>query len=60
MNKEELKNVIPHRNSMLLIDEATKTSERPVRERNISRVTSGFLTGISPEILLYPELYSVR
>ena len=27
MNKEELKNVIPHRNSMLLIDEATKTSE---------------------------------
>ena len=27
MNKEELKAIIPHRNSMLLIDEATKISE---------------------------------
>lgn len=27
LNKEELKGVIPHRNSMLLIDEATKVSE---------------------------------
>ncbi len=27
MNKQELEAIIPHRNSMLLIDEATKTSE---------------------------------
>ena len=27
MNKEEIMQVIPHRNSMLLIDEATKTGE---------------------------------
>lgn len=27
MNKEELKNVIPHRDAMLLVDEATKTSD---------------------------------
>lgn len=27
MNKEELKNIIPHRNSMLLIDEASKVSD---------------------------------
>ena len=27
MNKQELEAVIPHRNSMLLVDEATKTGE---------------------------------
>ena len=48
MNKEELKNVIPHRNSMLLIDEATKTSETTCEGKKYIKGDEWFLDGHFP------------
>lgn len=48
MNKEELKNVIPHRNSMLLIDEATKTSENTCEGKKYITGDEWFLDGHFP------------
>ena len=48
MNKEELKNVIPHRNSMLLIDEATKTSDTTCEGKKYIKGDEWFLDGHFP------------
>ena len=48
MNKEELKNVIPHRNSMLLIDEATKTSDTTSEGKKYIKGDEWFLDGHFP------------
>lgn len=48
MNKEELKDVIPHRNSMLLIDEATKTSENTSEGKKYIKGDEWFLDGHFP------------
>ena len=48
MNKEELKKVIPHRNSMLLIDEATKTSETTCEGKKYITGDEWFLDGHFP------------
>lgn len=48
MNKEELKNVIPHRNSMLLIDEATKTSDNTCEGKKYIKGDEWFLDGHFP------------
>lgn len=48
MNKEELKNVIPHRNSMLLIDEATRTSETTCEGKKYIKGDEWFLDGHFP------------
>ena len=48
MNKEELKNVIPHRNSMLLIDEATKTSDTTCEGKKYITGDEWFLDGHFP------------
>ena len=48
MNKEELKNVIPHRNSMLLIDEASKTGETTCEGKKHINGDEWFLDGHFP------------
>ena len=48
MNKEELKNVIPHRNSMLLIDEATKTGDNTCVGKKYITGDEWFLDGHFP------------
>ncbi len=48
MNKEELMNVIPHRNSMLLIDEATKTSDSTSEGKKYITGKEWFLDGHFP------------
>lgn len=48
MNKEELKKVIPHRNSMLLIDEATKTSDTTCEGKKYIKGDEWFLDGHFP------------
>lgn len=48
MNKQELENIIPHRNSMLLIDEATKTSENTSEGKRYIRGDEWFLDGHFP------------
>lgn len=48
MNKQELENVIPHRNSMLLIDEATKTGESTSEGKRYIRGDEWFLDGHFP------------
>ncbi len=48
MNKEELMQVIPHRNSMLLIDEATKTGENTCEGKKYITGKEWFLDGHFP------------
>ncbi|MBQ1659258.1 MAG: 3-hydroxyacyl-ACP dehydratase FabZ [Clostridia bacterium] len=48
MNKQELESVIPHRNSMLLIDEATKTSETTCEGKKYITGKEWFLDGHFP------------
>lgn len=48
MNKEELMQIIPHRNSMLLIDEATKTSETTCVGKKYINGDEWFLDGHFP------------
>ncbi len=48
MNRQELENVIPHRNSMLLIDEAEKTSENTSEGKKYIRGDEWFLDGHFP------------
>ena len=45
MNKQELENVIPHRNSMMLIDEATKTGENTCEGKKYITGNEWFLDG---------------
>ncbi len=48
MNKEELMKIIPHRNSMLLIDEAEKTSETTCVGKKTITGKEWFLDGHFP------------
>lgn len=48
MNKEELMQIIPHRNSMLLIDEATKTGETTCEGKKYISGDEWFLDGHFP------------
>ena len=48
MNKQELENIIPHRNSMLLIDEATKTGEKTCEGKKYIKGDEWFLDGHFP------------
>lgn len=48
MNKQELESVIPHRNSMLLIDEATKTGETTCEGKKYITGNEWFLDGHFP------------
>ena len=48
MNKEEIMQVIPHRNSMLLIDEATKTGETTCEGKKYITGDEWFLDGHFP------------
>ena len=48
MNRQELESVIPHRNSMLLVDEATKTSENTSEGKRYIRGDEWFLDGHFP------------
>lgn len=48
MNKQELEAIIPHRNSMLLIDEATKTSETTSEGKKYITGKEWFLDGHFP------------
>ncbi len=54
MNKQELENVIPHRNSMLLIDEATKTSENTCEGKKYIKGDEWFLDGHFPRNPVVP------
>ena len=60
MNKEELKAIIPHRNSMLLIDEATKISEDTSVGKKTIVGDEWFLDGHFPATLLFRESYSAK
>lgn len=60
MNKEELKAIIPHRNSMLLIDEATKISEDTSVGKKTIVGDEWFLDGHFPGNPIVPELYSAK
>ena len=48
MNKKELESIIPHRNSMLLIDEATKTGEMTCEGKKYITGDEWFLDGHFP------------
>ena len=48
MNKEEIMQIIPHRNSMLLIDEATKTGETTCEGEKYIKGDEWFLDGHFP------------
>lgn len=48
MNKQELESVIPHRNSMMLIDEATKTGENTSEGKKYITGKEWFLDGHFP------------
>ncbi len=48
MNKQELESIIPHRNSMLLIDEAEKTGETTSEGRKYITGKEWFLDGHFP------------
>ncbi len=48
MNKKELESIIPHRNSMLLIDEATKTGEKTCEGKKYITGSEWFLDGHFP------------
>lgn len=48
MNKKELESIIPHRNSMLLIDEATKTGENTCEGKKYIKGDEWFLDGHFP------------
>ena len=48
MNKEEIMQIIPHRNSMLLIDEATKTGENTCEGKKHINGDEWFLDGHFP------------
>ena len=48
MNKEEIMQIIPHRNSMLLIDEATKTGENTCEGKKYITGDEWFLDGHFP------------
>ncbi len=48
MNKEEIMQIIPHRNSMLLIDEATKTGEKTCTGKKTIVGDEWFLDGHFP------------
>ena len=48
MNKQELESVIPHRNSMMLIDEATKTGENTSEGKKYITGQERFLDGHFP------------
>ncbi len=48
MNKEEIMQIIPHRNSMLLIDEATKTGETTCEGKKYITGKEWFLDGHFP------------
>lgn len=48
MNKQELEAVIPHRNSMLLVDEATKTGETTCEGKKYIVGNEWFLDGHFP------------
>ena len=50
MNKEEIKNIIPHRDSMLLLDEVTVDEEGRA-------IGIKYIVG---DEWLFPELYYVR
>ena len=45
MNKEEIMNILPHRNSMLLIDEATKTGDNTCEGKKYITGQEWFLDG---------------
>jgi len=48
MNKEELKKLLPHREPMLLLDEAELVGDEPTARSRL-RVTSTFCRGIFRE-----------
>lgn len=48
MNKQELEAIMPHRNSMLLIDEATKTGENTSEGKKTITGSEWFLDGHFP------------
>ena len=48
MNKQELETIIPHRNSMMLIDEATKTGENTCEGKKYITGNEWFLDGHFP------------
>lgn len=60
MNQEEIKKILPHRDNMLLVEEAEKSTMLPQREDIQSRATSSFYRDIFQAILLFRVLFSVK
>lgn len=60
MNQEEIKKILPHRDNMLLVEEAEKSTMLPQREDIQSRATSSFYRDIFRAILLFRVLFSVK
>lgn len=68
MTQEEIKKILPHRDKMLLVDEAelcrilwTKTASPPAAAAATpSGATSGFCRGTFPETRLCPAWCSAR
>lgn len=60
MNQEEIKKILPHRDNMLLVEEAEKSTMLPRREDTQSRATSSFYRDIFRAILLFRVLFSVN
>lgn len=60
MNQEEIKKILPHRDNMLLVEEAEKSTMLPQREDIQSRATSSFYRDIFRAILLFRVLFSAN
>ena len=60
LNQEEIKKIIPHRDNMLLVQEAEKIDDTIRSADILSAVTSFSSKDIFRAILLFRELFSVR
>lgn len=60
MNQEEIKKILPHRDNMLLVEEAESVDENTAKADIQSKVTSSFYRDISPVTPLFLVLFSAK
>ena len=60
MTREEIKGLLPHREPMLLVDEASVMEDHTAIGRYTVRGDEWFLQGHFPAIPLYPALFCAK